>query len=99
MKIKNDSSLYIKKDKEGNICLIYLYVDDHIIKGGAYQLIAYIKSHMSQEFEMKDLGDPHYCLGIAFWRDYGKTLITQSKYVREILNIFQMTEYQVVSNP
>ena len=48
---------------------------------------------------MKDLGDPHYCLGIAFWRDYGKTLITQSKYVREILNIFQMTEYQVVSNP
>ena len=68
MKRKNDSILYFKKDKEGNVCLIYLYVDDLIITGGAYQLIAYIKSHMSQEFEMKDLGDLHNCLGIAFWR-------------------------------
>ena len=47
MKIKNDSSLYIKKDKEGNVCLISLYVDDLIITGGAYQLIVDIKTHMS----------------------------------------------------
>ena len=68
MKSKNDSSLYIKKDKEGNVCLISLYVDDLIITSGAYQQITDIKSHMSQEFEMKDLGDLHNCLGIAFWR-------------------------------
>ena len=48
---------------------------------------------------MKYLGDLHYCLGIAFWRDYGKTLITQSKDVREILNIFQMSECKAVSTP
>ena len=89
MKSKNDSSLYIKKDKEGNVFLISLYVDDLIIIGGAYQLIADIKSHMSQEFEMKDLGDLHYCLGIAFWREFVKTFITQSKYAREILDRFK----------
>ena len=92
MKGKNDSILYIKKNKEGNICLISLYVDDLIITGGSYQLIIDIKSHMSQEFEMKDLGDLHDCLGISFWREFGKTLITQCKYVREILNIFRMSE-------
>ena len=54
---------------------------------------------MSHEFEMKDLGDLHYCLGIAFWRESGKTLITQNKYVREILNRFQMSECKVVSTP
>ena len=48
---------------------------------------------------MKDHGDLHYCLGIAFWRNDGKTLITQSKYVREILNIFHMSECKAVSNP
>ena len=36
--------------------------------GGAYQLVADIKSNLSQECEMKDLGDLHYCLGIACWR-------------------------------
>lgn len=50
MKRKISSSLYIKKDKEGNFCLIYLYVDDLIITGGVYKLIAEIKSHMSHEF-------------------------------------------------
>ena len=99
MKRKNDSSLYIKKYKERNFFLIYLYVDDFIITGGTYQLIANIKIHMSREFEMKDLGDLHYCLGIAFQRQVGKTLITQSKYVREIFNRFQMSECKVVSTP
>ena len=47
MKRKNDSSLYIKTDKEGNVCFIYLYVDDLLITGGAYKLIADIKIHMS----------------------------------------------------
>ena len=51
-----------------NVCLISLYVDDLIITGGAYQLVADIKSNLSCEFEMKDLGDLHYCLGIDFWR-------------------------------
>ena len=52
---------------------------------------------MSQEFEMKDLVDLHYCLGITFWREVGKTLITRNKYVREILNRFQMSECKVLS--
>ena len=86
MKRKNDSILYIKKDKEGNVCFIYLYVDDLLITGGAYQLITDIKIHMSLEFEMKYLGDLHYCLGIAIWRDSSKNFITQSKYLKEILN-------------
>ena len=81
-KIKNDSILYIKSDKQGNVCLISLYVDDLIITGGAYQLVADIKSNLSWEFEMKYLGDLHYCLGIAFWRESHKTFITQRKYAR-----------------
>ena len=46
LKSKNDSILYIKEDEEGNVCLISLYVDDLIITGGTYQLIADIKSYL-----------------------------------------------------
>ena len=62
-------------------------MDDLIIVGGTYQLVVDIKSNLSQEFEMRDLGDLHFCLGIAFWRESGKIFITQSKYAREILQI------------
>ena len=48
---------------------------------------------------MKYLGDLHYCLGIDFWRESGKTFITQSKYAREILDRFQMSECKSVSTP
>ena len=39
VKRKSDPNLYMKKDKEGNICLISLYVDDLIITGNACKLI------------------------------------------------------------
>jgi len=99
LKSKNDSRLCIKSTKQGNVCLISLYVDDLIITGGAYQLVVDIKSNLSYEFEMKYTSDLHYCLGIAFWREYGKTFITQSKYAREILDRFQMSECKSVSTP
>jgi hypothetical protein len=64
VKIQNDPNMYIKKDKEGNVFLIYLYVDDLIITGNACKLINEIKDQLSQEFEMKELRELHYCLGL-----------------------------------
>jgi transposase InsO family protein len=99
VKSQSDPNLYVKKDKEGNICLISLYVDDLIITGNACKLIAEIKNQLSQEFEMKDLGELHYCLGLEVWKQSGKTMITQSKYVKEILNRFNMSDCKVSTIP
>ena len=89
----------MKKDQEGNTSLISLYVDDLIITGNACELITEIKNQLSQEFEMKDLGELHYCLGLEVWRESGKTMITQSKYVREIHNRFNMSDCKVSTIP
>jgi hypothetical protein len=50
-------------------------------------------------FEMKDLGEIHYCLGLEIWREDNKTMVTQSKYTREILERFNMNECKTVSTP
>ena len=50
---KNDPNVYAEK---GCIVLISLYVDDLIITSDVVDLIKEIKQHMSQVFEMKDLG-------------------------------------------
>jgi len=89
-KRKNDPNLYVKLDKIGNIVLISIYVDDRIITGSDDKLIKDIKWKLSQEFEMKDLGQMHYCLGLEVWRDDGRTLITQRKYINELIKRFHM---------
>jgi hypothetical protein len=99
VKSKNDPNLYFKKDENGNVALVSLYVDDLIIIGNASHLIEDIKIQLSQMFEMKDLGEIHYFLGLEIWREDGKTMVTQSKYTREILERFNMNECKAVSTP
>ena len=72
---------------------------DLIITSSAYKLIEEIKIQLSREFEMKDLGELHYYLGIEVWREPSKTLITQSKYTNEILKKFNMSDCKAMSTP
>ena len=48
---------------------------------------------------MKDLGDLHYCLGLEVWRETGLTLVTRSKYIRELLQRFHMDECKSLPTP
>jgi len=91
--------LYVKIDRNGDIVLLSIYVDDLIITGSADKLITDIKIKLSQEFEMKDLGEMRYCLGLEVWRNDGRTLITQRKYTNEVLKRFHMNGCKVVNTP
>jgi hypothetical protein len=92
MTSKSDPNLYTKFDEQGYIVLISVYVDDLIITGNAEKLIDEIKEQLSKVFEMKDLGELHYCLGLEVWRNVGQTFVYQSKYIREILKRFKMDQ-------
>ena len=98
MRRKSDPNLQTKFDEHGYIILISLYVDDLIITGNAEKLIDEFKEQMSQVFEMKYLGELHYCLGIEVWRHAGQTFVCESKYVRDVLKIFKMDQgkYSIV---
>jgi hypothetical protein len=39
----------------------------------------------------------YYYLGIEVWREDGKTLITQSKYTKELIRMFNMNDFNIVS--
>jgi hypothetical protein len=90
MRTKSDPNLYTKFDEQGYIVLIFLYVDDLIITGNAEKLIDEIKEQLSKVFEMKDLGELHYCLGLEVWRNAGNFFVCQSKYIGEVLRRFKM---------
>ena len=56
-------TLYIKTI-DGNVLIVFLYVNDLIFTGNDNFQIAMFKEAMKNEFEMTDLGLLKYCLGI-----------------------------------
>ena len=83
---KNDPNLYVFHYNEDMLLLI-VYVDDLVITGSNSSLIDKIKRSLSKKFDMKDLGQLHYCLGIEVWRNENSMFLTQVNYVKELLEI------------
>ena len=54
---------------------------------------------LKQFFEVKDLGNASYCLGVAFERKNGKIELHQRGYILELLERFEMLESSPVSTP
>ena len=95
---KFDSSLYIRNESDSPIAII-LYVDDLVIGGKDLAEINKVKSLLSSRFEMKDLHELRYFLGIEVIRTPVGILISQRHYVLNLLYKFKLTECKPVSTP
>jgi hypothetical protein len=92
-----DPNLYYSIN--GNECLILvLYVDDLFITGSE-RLIVECKQALTAKFEMKDLGQMHYFLGLEVWQRSDEIFLSQGKYTLEILKRFQMTDCKSMPTP
>jgi hypothetical protein len=76
---------------DGDQVILLLYVDDLFLTGEE-KLILDSKRKLAAEFEMKDLGMMHYFLGLEVWQKSGEVMLSQGKYVVEILKIFGMMD-------
>ncbi|MDD0148486.1 reverse transcriptase domain-containing protein, partial [Shigella flexneri] len=59
----SDHTLFIKR-KNGKITALIVYVDDMIVTGDDPKEMNEFQKYLSKEFEMKDLGQLKYFLGI-----------------------------------
>ena len=58
----SDPCLYMAS--EGELFLIAVYVDDIVLAGSSDVRMKEVKQALSQKFQVKDLGDLHYFLGV-----------------------------------
>jgi len=88
-----DHYYYFKKAKSSFIILL-LYVDDMLVVGANLEKINNLKKQLSSEFKMKDLGATKQILGMRISRDeQGGTLqLSQAKYIRKVLQRFNMRD-------
>ncbi|CAL9029136.1 unnamed protein product [Prunus brigantina] len=80
----SDHTLFLKRD-EGKLTALIVYVDDIIVTGNDAEEQLKLQKYLSQEFEMKDLGDLKYFLGIEVARSKTGIFLSQRKYVMDLL--------------
>ena len=96
-----DSCVYFRKNYDESFVYLLLYIDDMLIEARDKEEIRKVKSQLSAEFEMKDLGEAKKILCIEIMRDKkaGSLYLSQRRYVEKVLRRFNMHNYKHVSTP
>ena len=91
---KFDHCVYFRKLKEAAFIYLLLYIDDMLIASKSKDEIEKLKTQLSQEFEMKDLGEVIKILGMEICKNKarGKVNLSHKQYLKKILQQFRMTE-------
>jgi hypothetical protein len=66
---ESDHNVYVLKENKWVIIFLALYVHDLLIISKELWAMKKMKDLLSQKFEMKDLGEMEYCLGIEVRKD------------------------------
>jgi hypothetical protein len=94
----DDSALFLRTTGAG-IILILLYVDDMIITGDDLSGIRDLQLFLSQNFEMKDLGQLNYFLGLEVTLGSDGYYLSQAKYASDLLSKAGLTDSKTCSSP
>ena len=82
------------KFNESKFIFLILYVDDILIVSSDIGLLHKTKKFLSKNFEMKDLQDPSFVLGILILEDRSQGIIwlSQKRYIEKVLSRFSMKD-------
>lgn len=95
-----DHSLFYKVEK-GILLIVAVYVDDKLILSKSREAINQLKSQLAGQYDLSDLGEAQWILGMEIIRDRDKGTIelSQTRYVESILDRFGMQDGRSVSTP
>ena len=74
-------------------------MDDIVIACESLELLSDIKSALSSEYKMKDLGELNYFLGVRIVQENDKIFINQSFYTEKLLKKFGFENAKPVATP
>ncbi|KAH9687283.1 hypothetical protein KPL70_014708 [Citrus sinensis] len=86
-----DQCIYLRVSGSKYIILV-LYVDDILLAANDTNFLLETKEILSYSFDMKDLSEAHYILGIEILRDRSKGVLglSQKTYIERILKRFNL---------
>lgn len=93
-----DHTMFIKRS-EKKIAVLIVYVDDIILTGDHTEELTKLKKFLAHEFEIKDLGDLKFFLGMEVARSKMGIAVTQRKYTLDLLKETGMLGCKPVDTP
>ena len=94
----HDPALFIHVSSRGRTLLL-LYVDDMLITGDDPDHIDHVKTYLSKEFQMSDLGALSYFLGIEVLQTQNGIYLSQAKYIQDLLDRSGLSDTRTVATP
>ncbi|KAM1950975.1 hypothetical protein ACFX15_005639 [Malus domestica] len=79
--------------------LLLLYANDVILTGSSSQLISQVVQALTQEFEMKDLGQLHFFLRLQITYTSEGLFVSQTKYIIELVDKMDLQDSKPCSTP
>lgn len=76
-----------------------MYVDDILITGSSPKFVLDVITYIKSKFIVNELGTLYYFLSIEAHWDSSRVLLTQAKYIEDILKTTNMSNSMPVSTP
>jgi hypothetical protein len=95
-----DHSLYIKQTRDYFMAVV-IYVDDVILLVSGMLMMRKLKGSLEEKYDMSDLGELHFFIGVHFERDRAALTITmhQRSYIESVLQRFGMEDCKPIGTP
>ena len=94
----DDKCLY-KKQERDKVCFLIIHVDDILVATNDTGVLSSLERHISQHFEIKNLGGAKQFLGIDIERQDGKFFISQQAYIDSIVQEAKLTDAKFSKTP
>jgi hypothetical protein len=95
---KVDTSLFVLT-RNHDICYLFVYVDDILLNGNNFALIHRLITLLSSKFKLCDLGNAYYFLRVKVTPTSVGLILSQHKYVLDILCHAGMSSCKPVDTP
>ena len=98
--LDTDQCIYIRR-QHSTFILISLYVDDLLIACNRLAELKQFKQQLTREFDVEDLGEASFVLGVEIIRDRANRTLTirQGAYTRALLQRHGMEDCNAVAHP
>jgi hypothetical protein len=96
----SDHSIYVRGSRD-DLIIVGVYVDDLTVAAARLDSLEEFKREMSKRYDMKDLGELHFILGLQVTRDRAKRSLSlcQTQYIDSILTRFNTQDCKPAKNP
>ncbi|KAH9678644.1 Integrase catalytic domain-containing protein [Citrus sinensis] len=98
--IEEGHCVYVKRSKD-DFAILSLYVDDILLAVNNKEFVKTVKDWLYSKFDIKDMGETAYILGVKIFRDRSRKLLTlsQEPYIKKILKRFNMADCKPMDTP